>query len=159
MQVDDLVRAAFMRRVTKMRKSGCWYFGKGHSSGYATFNYQKKAYPAHLASHELFVGPIPSGYVVDHLCCVPRCVNPTHLEAVTQKENMRRYHKTRKSRSYVIDNYVGNDLEGHSLCTAVVPSEIKRFYADAAMAEGLSLQHYLGRILTVHHKDIIAISK
>lgn len=147
-----------MRRVTKMRKSGCWHFGKGHPSGYATFNYQKKAYAAHRASHELFVGPIPSGYVVDHRCRVPRCVNPEHLEVVTQKENIRRSHKARK-RSYVSDNYVGNDLEGYSFCAAVIPSEIKRFYVDAAMAEGLSLQHYLGRILTVHHKNIIMVSK
>lgn len=30
------------------------------------------------------------GLVTDHLCRNPRCVNPKHLEAVTQKENLLR---------------------------------------------------------------------
>lgn len=45
---------------------------------------------AHRTSHELFKGPIPPTYQVDHLCRNPLCVNPEHLEAVTQQENIRR---------------------------------------------------------------------
>lgn len=41
----------------------------------------------HRVAHELAIGPIPEGYEVDHLCRVPRCVRPDHLEAVTPKEN------------------------------------------------------------------------
>lgn len=36
------------------------------------------------------VGPIPQGYEVDHLCNVPLCVRPEHLEAVTPAENIAR---------------------------------------------------------------------
>lgn len=44
----------------------------------------------HVVSHELFVGPIPDGYEVDHLCRITWCCNPRHLEAVTPQENKRR---------------------------------------------------------------------
>lgn len=41
-------------------------------------------------SHLLYVGPIPDGYEVDHLCRNRACVQPAHLEAVDHTENMRR---------------------------------------------------------------------
>lgn len=45
---------------------------------------------AHRFSYELLVGPIPDGLVLDHLCRVPLCVRPDHLEPVTDGENTRR---------------------------------------------------------------------
>jgi hypothetical protein len=43
---------------------------------------------AHRASYEIANGPIPAGFVVDHKCHNARCVNPAHLQAATQKQNM-----------------------------------------------------------------------
>jgi hypothetical protein len=40
--------------------------------------------------YEALKGPIPEGMQIDHLCRVPACCNPEHLEAVTPKENTRR---------------------------------------------------------------------
>jgi hypothetical protein len=45
---------------------------------------------AHRVVYEILVGPIPSGLQLDHICSVPWCVNPDHLEPVTAKENTRR---------------------------------------------------------------------
>ena len=45
---------------------------------------------AHRLAHEWWVGPIPAGFEVDHLCFNPGCVRPDHLEAVTREENTRR---------------------------------------------------------------------
>ena len=45
---------------------------------------------AHRLAYELVIGPIPKGLQIDHLCRVKDCVNPAHLEAVTNGENRRR---------------------------------------------------------------------
>ena len=45
---------------------------------------------AHRFAYESLVGPIPEGLVLDHLCRNPGCVNPDHLQPVTQAENHRR---------------------------------------------------------------------
>lgn len=45
---------------------------------------------AHRIAYRLTKGRIPDGFEVDHLCFVPLCVNPDHLEAVTREENQRR---------------------------------------------------------------------
>lgn len=45
---------------------------------------------AHRLAYEAVVGPIPDGLQIDHLCRVPSCVRPDHLEPVTLKENLMR---------------------------------------------------------------------
>lgn len=65
---------------------------RGYTSpgGYGQASYFGKQDTAHRISYRLFVGPIPEGCVIDHLCRVKACVNPAHLEAVTQLVNVRR---------------------------------------------------------------------
>ena len=45
--------------------------------------------PAHRVSYQHFWGYIPKGFVVNHICETKACINPDHLEAVTQAENCR----------------------------------------------------------------------
>lgn len=45
---------------------------------------------AHRWGYETFVGPIPEGLHIDHLCRTPACVRGTHLEPVTPGENTKR---------------------------------------------------------------------
>ena len=70
--------------------SGCWLWLGCDSQGYGYFRARGKMVRAHRWSYEHFCGPIPKGLQIDHLCRVPRCVNPMHLEPVTSKENVNR---------------------------------------------------------------------
>lgn len=68
----------------------CWIWEAARSGGgdrYGFFYNGKKNVFAHRFSWEHFKGPIPEGLTIDHLCRVPLCVNPDHLEPVTQAEN------------------------------------------------------------------------
>lgn len=49
-----------------------------------------KEYVAHRAVYEHYVGPIPEGLELDHLCKNPPCVRPEHLDPVSHAENIRR---------------------------------------------------------------------
>jgi len=77
---------------SKVQKSdGCWsWMGWRNDAGYGGFTVDGKFIGAHRYSLILAGVTIPDGYDVDHLCRVPHCVNPTHLEPVTHQENMRR---------------------------------------------------------------------
>jgi hypothetical protein len=79
----------------------CWVWTKNLEQGeYGRFYLGKKKLPdgrsvsvkraAHVVSYMHFVGPIPVGWIVDHLCNNKACVAPDHLEAITQLRNLQR---------------------------------------------------------------------
>lgn len=69
----------------------CWWWqGCKVPSGYGTFYYNGARHYAHRIAYELTKGFIPEGLVIDHLCREPSCVNPSHLEVVTHRENVLR---------------------------------------------------------------------
>lgn len=60
-----------------------------HGNSYGVMN-GKKIVLAHRIAYEKYKGKIPQGYVIDHLCRNGLCVNPEHLEAVSNVENIMR---------------------------------------------------------------------
>ena len=73
------------------KSDSCWLWtGTLDTCGYGQIKSKGKTLKAHRFAYELLVGPIPDGLQLDHLCRVRNCVNPDHLEPVTQTENVRR---------------------------------------------------------------------
>lgn len=82
---------SFVERFTKYIKivGDCWEW-QAHrdKDGYGIFTFKHHhSVKAHRFSYELYKGAIPTDLVIDHLCRNRKCVNPNHLEIVTNKEN------------------------------------------------------------------------
>lgn len=82
----------FIERRT-IRPDGCWdWTGTINGGGYAAFHVGRKIVAAHRWSYEYWIGGIPEGMQIDHLCRNKWCTNPNHLEAVTPSTNVWRIH-------------------------------------------------------------------
>lgn len=57
------------------------------AGGYAIFRSEGRTRLAHRVAYEHFIGPIPEGMTLDHLCRVRNCVNPAHCEPVPTRTN------------------------------------------------------------------------
>ncbi len=95
-----------MSRIDVRGPGECWpWLGTLTSSGYGFIlpNGSDSGLRAHRVVYELFIGPIPEGHDLDHLChnrdlncaggvtCLHRrCCNPAHVEPVTRSENVAR---------------------------------------------------------------------
>lgn len=77
------------------RPSGCWpWLGFLNRDGYGQFSIGGRKHQCHRIAYEVRFGPIPDGMQIDHVkargCSLRSCVNPDHLEVVTQTENLAR---------------------------------------------------------------------
>lgn len=96
------MNAASLIRYT-VNENGCWLWGGFvNPRGYGHVQHNGTTRLAHRSFYETYVGPIPAGLTIDHVChndsdcaggptCLHRrCVNPQHLEAVPHRENILR---------------------------------------------------------------------
>lgn len=81
----------FWSKVGVGASDECWLW-QAHTDrdGYGTFSLNDRKVRAHKVSYELIKGAVPKGLELDHLCRIPQCVYPEHLEPVTHRENVLR---------------------------------------------------------------------
>lgn len=85
------VRERFDSFVMPEPNTGCWlWMGTitGQPYKYPFFWNGQKVVKAHRWIFEQTHGPIPADLVIDHICRVTVCVNPYHLRAVSQRDNV-----------------------------------------------------------------------
>lgn len=86
------IEQRFWEKVDKTSNpDGCWvWLASCGSHGYGQIGSHSTVMLAHKFAYESEVGTVPIGLQLDHLCRNRKCVNPAHLEPVTQQENIRR---------------------------------------------------------------------
>ena len=93
--MTDRELARFIPKFIINETTGCWEWQASMNKGYGQFyrggsRQDAILRGAHRVSYEHWIGPVPDGLDLDHLCRVRRCVNPDHLEPVTRRENLLR---------------------------------------------------------------------
>jgi len=122
--------------------NGCWIWNRSLvTGGYAAF-WDGQTVSGHRWSYEHFIGPVPKGMQLDHLCRVRECVNPHHLEPVTLAENVMRgvglsainARKTQCKRGHVFDGSNTYIASNGSRCCRPCKAMLAREYTRAKSA-------------------------
>ncbi len=98
------------------------WIGQKNPQGYGRLRIKGNHRPAHRLAYELHIGPIANGMVICHTCDNPACINPKHLFAATQHDNIA--DMWQKGRAKVLKG----ESKPNSKLTAEQVIEIRRRY-------------------------------
>lgn len=89
--VEERLRSKVNEHGPLWNGTHCWLWkGKLTPKGYALLKVGTQMQRAHRVSYRLYVGIIPAELTIDHLCRIRHCMQPYHLEPVTQAVNVLR---------------------------------------------------------------------
>lgn len=131
----------FEAKVSPEPNSGCHlWIGFLDPNGYGRFHHHGGQL-AHRFAYQAKHGVIPSGLVLDHLCRVRCCVNPDHLEPVTNEENIRRGINPRSAQTHCKRGHLlsGENMRmtcGARTCRACEYEKVRRLRAERREREG-----------------------
>ena len=129
----------FLKHAVRSNPDECWpWTASLNAEGYGRLPVKDVCVSAHRFAYLTFVGPIPDGMHLDHLCHTQagdscpggpkcphrRCCNPKHLEPVLVKENLLRGNGTVGLGARRDTCSRGHDLTGDNLY--VTPSGARR---------------------------------
>ena len=80
-----------------------WIGSVNKRTGYGKKQFDGKTLLAHRWMYQNRVGTIPVGMVINHICRNRKCVNPQHLEVVTQAVNCQKGAGTVLNRAHVAE--------------------------------------------------------
>lgn len=116
LQITEKQKLLFWLKVKKT--DNCWeWTACKNSKGYGVSGVSKTPL-AHRVSYELLKDDIPDGLQLDHLCRNRACVNPDHLEAVTNRENILRskLFRDRCPKGHLYDKITKEGYRGCNIC-------------------------------------------
>lgn len=134
--VSDVER--FFANIQKT-PNGCWEWQRvKDKDGYGLFKVgsykdnSRRMARVHRWSYEEFVGPIPKGKQLDHLCRNRCCANPQHLEPVTNLVNTQRGWRANKSICKSGHPLTGENLyispDGKRVCKTCRRARVQEYY-------------------------------
>lgn len=82
---SEVFKLRLLEKKTVDDITGCWLWPMLSSNGYGITTLRGTRYYAHRVFYTMLKSPINDGLVLDHLCRNRACVNPEHLEEVSQK--------------------------------------------------------------------------
>lgn len=134
MTLDERLLAAIGERTP----DGCWIWGHvARVNGYGRIKVAGRSMLAHRVAYEVWVGEIPEGLEIDHLCRVRDCVNPDHLEPVTRTENMHRspYVGAKIRQTHCVNGHAYDQVNTHIRTNGTRQCRACRRIAVAAWAQ------------------------
>lgn len=87
------IAGRWLEKVAVSDLASCWLWqGLVDQDGYGKFQYPTDNGQVHIRAHrwayQHFIGSIPTGLHVLHICDTPSCVNPNHLWLGTNQDNV-----------------------------------------------------------------------
>lgn len=111
-----------MNKYYTVNSNECWEWKMAKDKeGYGRISFRNKgSKTTHLKAHrwmyENLIGKIPEKMVIDHLCQNTSCVNPSHMEPVTIRENTIRGIAAKKRASTLESEPKTSELDHSALC-------------------------------------------